>query len=37
LIFPKIDDEATVEYAARIISGVEDSEEDDDSDNDAND
>lgn len=37
LIFPKIENEATVEYAARVIGGVEDSEEDDDSDNDAND
>lgn len=37
LIFPKIENEETVEYAARIIDGAEDTEIDDDNDTETND
>jgi hypothetical protein len=36
LIFPKIENEVTVEYAARIVDGAEDTEIDDDNDADIN-
>ena len=36
LIFPKIENEETVEYAARIVDGAEDTEIDDDNDIDVN-
>ena len=36
LIFPKIENEVTVEYAARIVDGAEDTEIDDDNDIDLN-
>lgn len=36
LIFPKIENEETVEYAARIVDGAEDTEIDDDNDTDLN-
>ena len=36
LIFPKIENEETVEYAARIVDGAEDSDTDDDTDPDVN-